>query len=292
MNALLDKNINRSQTRLLYNPQLQSDETVEKLFVVRIKQFNLLLNKILQEKENSIPQHHLIIGQRGMGKTTLLKRIEAELHKEQYRQQFIPLLYREEQYNVKDLAEFWLNTLDALADSLQSEKYQAEKIKEIDRTIRELSCKSPETILEEAYDYLMNICCKLHRRPVLLIDNIGLVFSRLDNNNENKTEQWALRKLLSENGAPIVIGGGVTLPDETNVYSMPFYDFFQTQHLYKLNYNEFTELLIHLAAITNSDRSVLTATQRNVSRKKSLLELTGGSPRLTVILFEHCQRFF
>jgi len=292
MNALLDKNINQSQTRLLYNPQLQSDETVEKLFVVRIKQFDLLLNKILQEKENSIPQHHLIIGQRGMGKTTLLKRIEAELHKEQYRQQFIPLLYREEQYNVKDLAEFWLNTLDALADSLQSEKYQTEKIKEIDRTIRELSCKSPETILEEAYEYLMKICCKLHRRPVLLIDNIGLVFSRLDNNNENKTEQWALRKLLSENGAPIVIGGGVTLPDETNVYSMPFYDFFQTQHLYKLNYNEFTELLIHLAAITNSDRSVLTATQRNVSRKKSLLELTGGSPRLTVILFEQIAKGF
>ena len=113
----------------LYNPQRQSPEVTEMLFVARQKQFELLLNKIVQEKENSIPQHYLIIGQRGMGKTTMLKRIEVELHKPDYRKQFIPLLFPEEQYNVKDLAEFWMNCLDALADSLELEdkgKYRTE----------------------------------------------------------------------------------------------------------------------------------------------------------------------
>jgi len=290
MTVTSNESINLSQTGLLYNPQLQNADTVEKLFVVRQKQFELLLNKVVQEKENSIPQHHLIIGQRGMGKTTLLKRMEVELHKEQYRQQFIPLLYREEQYNVKDLAEFWLNTLDALADSLQAEKYPVQMVADIDKTIRELSRKSPKIISEEAYKYLMGICCNLHRRPVLLIDNIGLIFGRLDNNNKNKTEQWALRKLLSENGAPIVVSGGVTLINNVNNYDMPFYDFFQIQQLYKLDYEEFKKLLSNLATITNRDKIIFDSI--NDSRQKSLLELTGGSPRLTVMLFEQIAKGF
>jgi len=285
--------MNLYQTGLLYNPQLQSAEMTEKLFVVHQKQFELLLNKILQEKENSIPQHYLVIGQRGMGKTTLLKRMEVELHKEQYRQRFIPLLYREEQYNVKDLAEFWLNTLDALADSLQSEKCLPGIIADIDKTIREMSGKSSKIIAEEAYKYLMNICDnKLHRRPVLLVDNIGLILGRLDNDKKNKTEQWTLRKLLSENGAPVVIGGGITLTDDVNNYSMPFYDFFQIQQLNKLSYEEFTKLLINLATVTDSDKTVFVSIQKNSSRQKSLLELTGGSPRLTVMLFEQIARGF
>jgi tetratricopeptide (TPR) repeat protein len=290
MQDLLNNTINLSQTGLLYNPQLQNADTVEKLFVVRQKQFELLLNKVVLEEENSIPQHHLIIGQRGMGKTMFLKRMEVELHKEQYRRRFIPLLYREEQYNVKDLAEFWLNTLDALADSLQAEKYPAQMVADIDKTIMELSRKPPEIISVEAYKYLMDICRDLHRRPVLLIDNIGLIFGRLDSGKENKTEQWALRKLLSENGSPIVVSGGVTLVDDVNNYGMPFYDFFQIQQLYKLNYEEFTKLLLNLATITNRDKTIFDTI--NDSRQKSLLELTGGSPRLTVMLFEQIAKGF
>ncbi|GHT04510.1 hypothetical protein AGMMS49525_10950 [Bacteroidia bacterium] len=283
---------NSSQTRLLYNPQLQSAEMTEKLFVVRQEQFALLLNNILKEKDNSIPQHYLIIGQRGMGKTTILKRMEVELHKEQYRKQFIPLLYREEQYNVKDLAEFWLNTLDALADSLQSEDYPAELLANIDKMIQELSRKTPDIVSKEAYKFLMDTCHDLHRRPVLLIDNIDIVFSGLDSGDKNKKEQWALRKLLSENGAPIIIGGGITTTDDVAKYNKPFYDFFKIQYLKKLNYEEFVKLLNNLATVTNSDASIFTTIQQNTSRQKALLELTGGSPRVTVMLFDQISKGF
>jgi len=276
----------------LYNPQRQTAEVTEKLFVVRQKQFELLLGKVLQEKENSIPQHYLIIGQRGMGKTTILKRMEVELHKEQYRQKFIPLLFREEQYNVKDLAEFWLNSLDALADSLESEKCPKETLEAIDKTTKELSIKSSKTISEEAYQFLMDTCRGLHRRPVLLVDNIGLVFSRLDGNSKTKKEQYILRKLLSENAAPIVVSAGVAVFDDVINYGLPFYDFFQIQYLRKLDYDEFSTLLKNLATVTNSDETVFVSLQKNASRQKSLLELTGGSPRTTVMLFKHIVKGF
>ena len=276
----------------LYNPQRQSAEVTEKLFSVRQKQFELLLHKVIQENENSIPQHYLIIGQRGMGKTTILKRMEVELHKEQYRQRFIPLLFCEEQYNVKNLAEFWLNSLDALADSLEYEKSSREILATIDKKIKEFSKKTSDIISDEIYQFLMATCRDLHRRPVLLVDNIGLVFSRLDGNKKNKQEQYVLRKILCENGAPIIVSAGITVYDDVINYGMPFYDFFQIQYLKRLDYEDFSTVLKNLATVTNSDATVFTSLQKNTSRQKSLLELTGGSPRTTVMLFKHIVKGF
>ena len=272
----------------LYNPQRQSAEVTEKLFVVRQKQFELLLSKIVQEKENSIPQHYLIIGQRGMGKTTMLKRMEVEFHKPQYREKFIPVLFPEEQYNVKDLAEFWLNCLDALADSLECENKNEHhaNISDIDNIIRELSKKSSEIISEEAYKHFMNICHKLNRRPLLLIDNIGLVFSRLDSNNKSKPEQWALRKLLSENGAPIIVSAGVTVTSDVIKYDLPFYDFFQIQYLKKLSFEEFTELLENLAKCTQANGDITPLMRKEEPRLRTLYQFTGGNPRTAVMLFK------
>ena len=212
--------ININQIRL-YNSQRQSDEVFRQLFTVRQEQFELLLTKIVQEKKNSIPQHYLIIGQRGMGKSMMLKRIEVELRNE-YRTSFIPLLFPEEQNNIRSLAEFWLNNLMVLVKSLKAENYPPEKLADIIRKRDEISKSTPEKISNEAHKYLIDICRELSRRPVLLIDNIGMVFSRLDSNKRNKKEQWTLRKILSENGAPIVVSAGVIVTDDLVNYDMPF----------------------------------------------------------------------
>jgi len=265
----------------LYNPQRQSAEVSKALFVVRQKQFNSLIESITAEERDSRPQHYLIVGQRGMGKSTLLKRIEVELHDEPYRKQFIPLLFPEEQYNVKNLATFWLNCLDALANSLEAENDTSEIIAEIDKTVKKLSKDTLETISEDAYKFLMNTCQVLQRRPVLLVDNIDLVFNRLE-----KGGQHDLRSMLNENGAPIIVAGGLTATSNVTDYDMPFFDFFQTEILVKLNYEEFVELLTHIAVVTHSDKTVLRSIQENSARQKSLLELTGGNPRITIMLFK------
>jgi len=271
----------------LYNPQRQSVKATKVLFVVRQKQFNSLLESISAEKKGSRPQHYLIIGQRGMGKTTLLKRIEVELHDEPYRKQFIPLLFPEEQYNVKNLATFWLNCLDALTNSLEIEKYPTEITVKIDNTVKELSKKTPETISEESFKFLMATCRDLQRRPVLLIDNIDLVFNRLE-----KHGQHDLRSVLNERGAPIIIGGGVVRTSNVTDYNMPFYDFFQVETLEKLSYEEFVELLKNLARVTHSDETVFKSIQENAARQRALYGLTGGNPRITVMLFKFILKGF
>ncbi len=54
----------------VFNPGRLSDQKIEKSFVARQKLFDYLLNKITQEGNGSIPQQYLLIGQRGIGKST------------------------------------------------------------------------------------------------------------------------------------------------------------------------------------------------------------------------------
>jgi Cdc6-like AAA superfamily ATPase len=183
------KHISLSQLGL-YNPQRLDDETVESLFVVRQKYFQLLMDKINKEKPNSIPQHYLFIGQRGMGKSTLLKRIEVELRKDDSK--FIPLLFPEEQYNLNNLSEFWLNSLDALADVLELVKME-EEVKLIDSKVKELGkIKNEDDLAKQAFQFLKEMATKINKRPVLLIDNMSFIFDRLDKSEQHVLRAWLM----------------------------------------------------------------------------------------------------
>ncbi|MDR0865391.1 MAG: hypothetical protein LBO74_10745, partial [Candidatus Symbiothrix sp.] len=285
----MEKIVNLSQIGL-YNPRRQNSELSERLFVIRQKQFEMLMEAIADEEENSIPQHHIIIAQRGMGKTTMLHRIAIELHKPAYKDRFIPLAFPEEQYTVTNLGDFWLNCLDALADSLELEHYDAKEVQQIDIRVKEISLhKDSDETASQAYRFLMEFCQKIKRRPVLLVDNIGLIFNRLSKNN-----QHSLRAVLSENGAPIVLGAGVViLPSQSNNkanvvkaitdYEAPFYDYFQIHYLKKLTFEEFLNLIKNLASVTNSDISSI---HKERPRLQTLHQLTGGNPRTAVMLFK------
>lgn len=271
------KHISLSQLGL-YNPQRLDDDTVQSLFAVRNKYFQLLMDKINKEKPNSIPQHYLFIGQRGMGKSTLLKRIEVELRKEDSK--FIPLLFPEEQYNLNNLSEFWLNSLDALADVLELVKMK-EEVRLIDSKVKELeSIKDDEELARQAFQFLIEMSKKIKKRPVLLIDNMSFIFDRLD-----KSEQHTLRAWLMKSEAPILIGASAVEIEDTFDYGAPFYDAFQISYLNKLSFEELLDILNNLAKVTNA-QEILANIHEEIARLKTIHQLTGGNPRTAVMLFK------
>jgi tetratricopeptide (TPR) repeat protein len=271
------KHISLSQLGL-YNPQRLDDETVESLFIVRQKYFQLLMDKISKEKPNSIPQHHLFIGQRGMGKSTLLKRLEVELRKQNSR--FIPLLFPEEQYNLNRLSEFWLNSLDAMADVLELLRLK-EEVQLIDSKVKELeNIKDDEDLAKQAFQFLIEMSKKINKRAVLLIDNMSFIFDRLD-----KNEQHVLRAWLMQNDAPILVGASAVEIEDTFDYGAPFYDAFQISYLNKLSFEELLEVLNNLAKITNAQEVIINI-HEEIARLKTIHQLTGGNPRTAVMLFK------
>lgn len=263
----------------LYNPQRLNDETIEQIFVVRTGIFNQLMDKLQKEKPKGIPQHYLIIGQRGMGKTTLLKRIEVELRKKEFSERFIPLLLPEEQYNLKNLAEFWLNSLDALADTLEFEKHTIE-VQQVDAKVKEiLQISDKSKMAKNAFQFLKSFCLTFNRRPVLLIDNMSLIFDRM-----GKEEQHMLRAWLMQNGAPILMGASASTIEDTFDYGAPFYDAFQIHHLKKLSFEELVEIIKNLAKLTQEE-TILPELHSRIARLKTLHQLTGGNPRTATMLF-------
>ncbi len=268
----------------LFNPGRLTDEEIEMSFVTRIAFFRYIFKKIIAEKPNSIPQHHLVIGQRGMGKTSLLVRIAVELRKQPYRDNFIALTFPEEQYNIDRLSKFWLNCLDALADALDREN-QTEFTKILDAEIDGIA-KSHHQENNAIYAIFEQWTRKTNRRPVLLVDNLNLIFDKI-----SKEEQHQLRAILMSNNAPIMLGASATTIDDTVDYGAAFYDAFSIQYLKKLTLDESIEVLQNLAKITGK-KDFEQIIYKNKARLGALYELTGGTPRTISMLFPLIQDGF
>lgn len=270
----------------IYNTQRITDEDAISNFVARQKEFKVLMNILQNFLKGRSPQHQLIIGQRGMGKTTLLKRIEVELRQDPFNTRFLPLLFPEEQYNLDNLATFWLNCLDAIADirDIQGDK---EGVQELDDEIERLSKIQDITArADKAYRFFCHITFNLGRVPVLLIDNIDFVFKRL-----SIDELHILRACLTESGAPIIIGASSQPVEEADNYNSPFYDAFQVHFLKKLNNKELVDMMNMLSTIAGAE-NVKKDIIRHRSRLKAINQLTGGNPRTAVILFNQIIKGF
>src|SRR6218665_160616 len=267
-----------------FNPGRLTDEEIELTFVTRILFFQHLFKKLVSEKPDSIPQHYLMIGQRGMGKTTILLRIAAELRKKEYADKFIPLTFPEEQYNIDRLSKFWLNCLDALADALDKEN-KNEFAQALDREIAGIT-KNKNQQNQEIYTIFKKWIEKLQRRPVLLVDNLNLIFDKI-----STEEQHQLRAILMSKNAPVLLGASATTIDDTSDYGAPFYDAFQIHYLKKLTFEESIEVLKNLAKITGKQDFATTIDQYK-GRIGSLYQLTGGTPRTIAMLFPLIQDGF
>ena len=128
----------------VYNPSRMTGQEITLLFAVREEVLQRLLADLSGEAPDSRPQHHLLVGQRGMGKTTLLLRIAATLRTAPLRDRFIPLSFAEEQYTIDRLSQFWLNCLDSLADSCDREGRE-DQAQRIDRFVSGITTSLPSS---------------------------------------------------------------------------------------------------------------------------------------------------
>lgn len=269
----------------LYNPGRMLPEQVIAAFAARREQFDRIVADIAAEKPKSRAQHHLVVGQRGMGKTMLLARIAAELRTDpKLCTRFIPLVFAEEQYAVDRLSKFWLNCLDSLADARELAR-DTEGVEEIDAVVARLTAtmirplKDDQPFADDVYGAFANLAKSSGQRPVLLVDNLQLVFERLDNG-----QQHSLRELLMRPGAPILVGASPSPPPQSQDYGAAFYDHFKIHYLRPLDEPEMRSLLMHMADAAQRDDVRLRVLQ-HPARLSVLRQLTGGNPRTALTLF-------
>lgn len=273
---------NKRPTRFrVFNPHRLTSDELRDTFVARQKLFDAIMHDISAHSADSIPQHHLIAGQRGMGKTTLLHRIAVELYEQPHQQNFLPLTFPEEQYiEVDRLSKFWLNCLDSAADALEREGDTA-SVKAIEKTVQSMEKHRGDetTLAEECFSAFRNLWRELKRRPVLLIDNFNLLLGRL------RLSDYTLRGQFTKRGAPILIAASTVYPEKTEDYGSAFYEGFKPHVLNPLSLEEMQEVFFHLARVIGRP-GLEQKIRSEVARLAALRDLTGGNPRTAVLLFE------
>jgi len=269
----------------LYNTGRMAPEQIIAAFAARRPVLDRIVADLAAEKKTSRAQHHLVVGQRGMGKTMLLARIAAELRTNaELGARFIPLVFAEEQYAVDRLSKFWLNCLDSLADARELAKDTA-AVAAIDAAVARLTStparpvKDDQPYADEVYAAFADFARSTGQRPVLFVDNLQLVFERLD-----APQQHSLRELLMRSGAPILVGASPSPPPQSQDYGAAFYDQFKIHYLRPLEETEMRDLLVHLADSARRE-DVRQRVLQHPARLKVLRQLTGGNPRTTLTLF-------
>lgn len=275
-----------------YNPDWLADDDLVANFIARSEEFAFLRSELARFPLEGNIQHYLLVGVRGAGKTTLLKRLAVAIRRDaDLNDHLVALSFPEELYQVKHLADFWWAACAALADELD----RAGKTKEADRLLAELdqakAQADPSDDLGDAgLHLLLATCAALGRRPVLLVDNLDLVFQRIEKTgkkrkNPHAPAYWALREALSTARSPVVIGGSVRLSEPFTDYDKAFYDFFLPKRLGKLPLDEARRVLEHLAKVQGLPE-VHERLHAHPGRIQALHELTGGNPRALGFIFE------
>lgn len=257
----------------LYNPSLLRRDELIGGFVAR----TALLDYLLDDLRRGGRQHHLLIGARGTGKTTLLLRLAYAIDDDEpLHQRAIALRFPEEQYNVARLSDFWLNCLDALVDAIE-QRGQHQEAAALDELIASLEALEEGERQRRSLDELTRWAKRAGKLIVLLVDNLDIILSRLSEHH------WALREVLSQTSELALIGASSTFLEEAHDYQSAFYDFFNVHELGALDEEEAKRMMLRLTERSGSTR-VAEVLEREPGRFKALLLLSGGTPRTLMML--------
>ncbi len=258
----------------LYNPHHQNKQQLIDRFVVRQKRFKSLFKDIREASMEVPEQHMVIVGQRGMGKTSLLLRLSYAIEDEpSLKDWLVPIVFNEEQYSIGGLFGLWEETAKHLEDKLAAFEGLFDKMDALYQDDLDRYGDTCFALLTEA----------LHaegKKLVLFIDNLGELFQKF-----SKKESQRLREILTTSADIRIIGASSTMIESFFQYDKPFYEFFKEIRLEGLNKEEAQKLLLELGEYYQK-AVIKEIIEHDPGRVEALRRLTGGVIRTMILLFE------
>ena len=258
----------------LYNPHQLNKDALTRGFIVRKAKFKKLFREIRESEMIYPEQHYLIVGQRGMGKTTLLLRLSYEIEEDPILKNWlIPVVYSEEVYGVQHLYSLW----ELSAQYLEEKRSEYEGLYE---RMEQLYTGNPESYELIAFQILIDALREKGHKLILFIDNFGAIFGKL-----SEKEGHRLREILLTSPDIRLFGASSSVLESFFRYDQPFYEFFKIERLEGLSQTETLDLLKTLAETYNESR-VSEVLEKHPGRVEAIRRLTGGVIRTIILLYE------
>ena len=261
----------------LYRSGVTSPERIRRTSVAR----EHLLDNAIESLRGSVGRksknHLLFIGPRGIGKTHLLSCIEDAVQSDETLSASVVIVrFPEESNRTLSFADFLIGVCGILKEVLEDEPRWTELFAEVET----------EGDNAKVADTLVPAIREENRRRgrtlLIMLENLGEILGR---QIRDRNDVAALRKfLMADNGCLLMATAPLHFDGITDI-GQPFYDFFDVQILDNLSFEDTVEV-IRLNLEWEERTDILETLDDMRPRLQALYRMTGGNPRLTMMLYE------
>ena len=261
----------------LYRSGITSPERLRQTSVGRTHLLDNAVESIRGSLGRRSKHHMLFIGPRGIGKTHLLSRIEDAVQSDEaIGVHAVVIRFPEESNQTLSFADFLIGLCRILKDVLEDESIWEELFAKVETN--EDDSKVIDTLVPAIRDQNR----RRNRTLVIMLENLGEIFTR---QIRNKEDIASLRKfLMADNGCLLLASAPLHFEGITDI-DQPFYDFFDIQILDSLTFDETVEVTQRNLE-WDGRTDILESLNDMRPRLRALYRMTGGNPRLTMMLYE------
>jgi len=257
-----------------YMPEEMPDEELRATFAAREHTLEYLKKSLTDQCDSTTLTSYLITGPRGAGKTTIVLMLCLRIRDDaRLSAAWLPVRFPEELPGVTSLRDLLAEALHVLAEDGVADA--AELYKQVEAEVDD------DQSLELAVSGLRQIADRQGRRLVLFVENLDLVFDR----GLDERTRATLRRLLMDAPFMMIVGTAVHPLQELAAYDEPFFNYFCPVSLDRLDDDGVRQILFQRAKFDGNER-FSEQYQRHQARIKAISRLTGGNPRLVLMLYE------
>ena len=261
----------------LYRSGVTSPERLRCTTVAREHMLDNAIESLRGSVGRTSKNHLLFIGPRGIGKTHLLSCIEDAVQSDDSLAATVVVVrFPEESNRTLSFADFLIGTCGILKEALEDEPLWSELYAKVET--EEDDARVADTLVPAIREENR----RRGRTLLVMLENLGEILGR---QIRDRNDAASLRKfLMADNGCLLLATAPLHFDGITDV-EQPFYDFFDIQILESLNFDETVEV-IRRNLEWDERADVLETLDEIRPRLQALYRMTGGNPRLTMMLYE------